>query len=208
MHTPPPPRLWFSVFINGGQKLKRFLTTEAQLAFSRNVGLIRVLYLRLESVCNIFAPLNARSSEHEMDQMRIALALTADCRFVIRDEPLSEELQTALFALMRRNPGLKNLEIVDVMSHPTLLQLLTHDLPHLTVLYLSPRCCIDQYLAQVLLRYLPEGIRHIRISTSAIPTLEYLRTKFESVWEYSHLGHTPFLSICASIGLSEPLRIF
>ncbi|KAG0026946.1 hypothetical protein BGZ82_009213, partial [Podila clonocystis] len=56
------PRLWFTLRINNAERLERFLTDEAQLALSRNVGHIRELVILYISVCNIFAPFDTSST--------------------------------------------------------------------------------------------------------------------------------------------------
>ncbi|KAF9309611.1 hypothetical protein BG003_009550 [Podila horticola] len=187
------PRLWFTVTINSGQRLERFFTPEAQLALSKNVGFIRELSLCFESICNVFAPLEGSGSIHTtptngldphygtvldcVDLWKLEICLyeqptrNVDGQWtetVGREESLGEELQGALLALIRQNPSLKTLEIFDSMTREELLQLLTHDLPNLEALYLSPACSFEQSLAMVLLENLPRGIRNVRICVDQI----------------------------------------
>ncbi|KAF9285330.1 hypothetical protein BGZ74_001502 [Mortierella antarctica] len=181
------PRLWSTLKINNTERLERFLTDEAQLALSRNVAHIQELYIMYTSVRNIFAPFDTSSTTHAEDgsdkhhihlnctnlqTLCIILYLEAElsCGGPWDDEEewkfLSPAVEKAIAAFIRRNPGLKNLELRDAITPETLLPLVTHSLPKLEILKLSLTYGISPGLAKIILENLPETIRCIDMTVS------------------------------------------
>ncbi|KAG0094007.1 hypothetical protein BGZ93_007588 [Podila epicladia] len=180
------PRLWSTLTINNAERLERFLTDEAQLALSRNVGHIRHLTIIYTSVCNIFAPFDASSTHAEdgsdehhihlnctnLQTLYILLYLEPEkaCGELWDDDEewkfLTPAVEKAVAAFVQRNPGLKNLELMDAITPETLLPLITHSLPKLESLRLSRTYTFSPCIAKILLENLPETIRSIVISVT------------------------------------------
>ncbi|KAF9333662.1 hypothetical protein BG006_003308 [Podila minutissima] len=122
------PCLWSNLRINNAKRLERFLTDEAQLVLSRNVGHIRELYIIYTSVCNIFATFDTSSTTHaedgsdknhihlnctDLQTLYIVLYLEPDlsCGGPWDDDEewkfLSPGVEKAVADFIRRNPSLK-----------------------------------------------------------------------------------------------------
>ncbi|KAF9309612.1 hypothetical protein BG003_009551 [Podila horticola] len=187
------PHLWFTLNINNAERLERFLTDEAQLALSRNVRHVRELYIVYTSVCNIFAPFDTHaddgSDEHHrhlnctnLQKLYLLLCLESEqaCEEPSDDDDelkyLCPAVEKAVAAFIHRNPGLKTLELMDVMTPETLVQLLAHSLPNLETLQLSLTYVFPPCLAKILLETLPETIRSIQMTVSNTNDAEALIT--------------------------------
>ncbi|KAG0026464.1 hypothetical protein BGZ81_006330 [Podila clonocystis] len=222
------PRLWFALRINNAERLERFLTDEAQLALSRNVGHIRELVIMYISVCNIFAPFDTSSTtdtddgsdEHHrhlnctnLQKLDITLCLESEPAFA---EPLDNEgewqylspaVEKGIAAFIRRNPGLKTLELMDAMTPETLLPLLTHSLPNLEIVELSLTYAFPPCLAKILLENLPETIRGIQMTVTntndegALIAAEKIR---ESLGVLAPRRHSALESLYLEGNLREP----
>ncbi|KAF9331689.1 hypothetical protein BGZ91_012024 [Linnemannia elongata] len=156
------PHLWRTLDIRSHRQLKRFLTSETQLALVKNAKFVRALCIIHKKLYHQFLP-SRQTLIAEPGVIRIdvfAIGLFANLRALelhhLRHRRDDHDL--SIFALVRQNPSLRRLKIDVKMDPRALVNLVTKYVPNLRDLDLSVTWRGD---VKVLLENLPEGIRTV-----------------------------------------------